>query len=91
VRRPAVHVELLDVFTNAVARPSTARRRSTTRVSTLFFQAVPWCADWREEGQLCVGELELDLEDLLGFETAARDVRAPERGRYHTRTLRAEP
>ncbi|MFZ2362711.1 MAG: ABC transporter substrate-binding protein, partial [Anaerolineae bacterium] len=63
--------ELLDVFTNAVARPSTATAPKYNEVSTLFFQAVHAVLTGEKQASSAVAELELDLEDLLGFETAA--------------------
>jgi trehalose/maltose transport system substrate-binding protein len=61
--------KLLDVFTNAVARPSTATAPKYNEVSTLFFQAVHSVLLGEKKGADAVAELELDLKDLLGFET----------------------
>ncbi len=63
--------KLLDVFTNAAARPSTATAPKYNEVSTLFFQAVHSVLTGEAEGSAALAELELDLEDLLGFETGA--------------------
>jgi trehalose/maltose transport system substrate-binding protein len=61
--------QLLDVFTNAVARPSTATSPKYNEVSTLFFQAVHDVLTGTSDADEALGTLELDLEDLLGFET----------------------
>jgi len=61
--------KLLDVFTNAVARPSTATAPKYNEVSTLFFQAVHDVLIGEKQGADAVAELELDLKDALGFET----------------------
>ena len=63
--------KLLDVFTGAVARPSTATAPKYNEVSTLFFQAVHSVLTGEKKASSAIAELELDLEDLLGFETAA--------------------
>jgi trehalose/maltose transport system substrate-binding protein len=63
--------QLLDVFTNAAARPSTATAPKYNEVSTLFFQAVHSVLTGENGGAAALAELELDLQDLLGFETGA--------------------
>jgi trehalose/maltose transport system substrate-binding protein len=63
--------QLLDVFTNAAARPSTATAPQYNEVSTLFFQAVHGVLTGENDGANALAELELDLQDLLGFETGA--------------------
>jgi len=63
--------QLLDVFTNAVARPSTATAPKYNEVSTLFFQAVHDVLTGASSGEDALAGLELDYQDLLGFETGA--------------------
>ena len=63
--------QLLDVFTGAVARPSTATAPQYNEASTAFFQAVHSVLTGDADGQTALEELELDLEDLTGFETGA--------------------
>jgi trehalose/maltose transport system substrate-binding protein len=60
--------QLYDVFINAVARPSTATAPQYNEVSTLFFQAVHSVLTGDVDALTALEELELDLEDLLGFE-----------------------
>lgn len=62
---------LYDVFTNAVARPSTATAPQYNEVSTLFFNAVHSVLTGESDADTALAELELDLEDLLGYETGA--------------------
>ncbi len=61
---------LYDVFTNAVARPSTATAPKYNDVSTLFFKAVHSVLSGDTDAQTAMEELELDLQDLLGYESA---------------------
>jgi trehalose/maltose transport system substrate-binding protein len=63
--------QLYDVFINAVARPSTATAPQYNETSTLFFQAVHSVLTGENDGQSAFEELELDLQDLLGFEVGA--------------------
>jgi trehalose/maltose transport system substrate-binding protein len=63
--------ELLDVFTNAVARPSTVTAPKYNQVSTLFFQSVYSVLTGQRQASSAIAELELNLVDLLGFETGA--------------------
>jgi trehalose/maltose transport system substrate-binding protein len=60
---------LYDVFTNAVARPSTATAPQYNQVSELFFQAVHSVLTGESDAQAAVEYLELDLMDTTGFET----------------------
>jgi trehalose/maltose transport system substrate-binding protein len=62
---------LYDVFINAVARPSTATAPNYNEVSTLFFQAVHSVLTGDNDAQTALEELELDLQDLTGFEVGA--------------------
>lgn len=61
---------LYEVFTNAVARPSTATAPQYNQVSELFFQAVHSVLTGESDSQTALEYLELDLMDLTGFETA---------------------
>jgi len=63
--------QLYDVFTGAVARPSTATAPKYNEVSTAFFQAVHSVLTGDTDGQTALEDLELDLEDLTGFEAGA--------------------
>lgn len=63
--------ELYDVFVNAVARPSTVTAPQYAETSTLFYNAVHSVLTGNAEGEDAVAELELDLQDLLGFPTGA--------------------
>jgi trehalose/maltose transport system substrate-binding protein len=60
---------LYDVFINAVARPSTQTAPQYADTSTLFFNAVHDVLTGNTDAETAFAELELDLEDLLGFET----------------------
>ena len=60
---------LYDVFINAVARPSTATAPKYNEVSTLFFNAVHSVLTGEKNADTALSELELDLQDLLGYET----------------------
>jgi trehalose/maltose transport system substrate-binding protein len=62
---------LFDVFTSAVARPSTATAPQYADVSALFFNAVHSVLTGETDGATAMEELELDLEDLTGFPTGA--------------------
>ena len=59
---------LLPVFTNAVARPSTASAPQYNEVSTIFFSNVSDVLNGKQSGEDAVITISLDLEDLLGFE-----------------------
>jgi len=61
---------LYDVFTNAVARPSTATAPNYNEVSTAFFNAVHDVLTGRENATDAMALLELDLQDITGFATA---------------------
>jgi len=63
--------KLYDVFTGAVARPSTATAPKYNEVSTAFFQAVHSVLTGDNDGQTALEELELDLAGITGFETGA--------------------
>ena len=60
---------LYDVFTHAVARPSTATAPKYNETSTIFFNGVHSVLTGEKDGQTAVEEMELDLQDLLGFES----------------------
>ena len=60
---------LYDVFINAVARPSTATAPQYSATSQLFFNAVHSVLTGSNNAEDAFAELELDLEDLLGFPT----------------------
>jgi trehalose/maltose transport system substrate-binding protein len=62
---------LLPVFTSAVARPSTASAPNYNEVSTIFFSNVAQVLTGEQSGEDAVANIELDLQDLLGFETGA--------------------
>jgi trehalose/maltose transport system substrate-binding protein len=60
---------LYDVFTNAVARPSTASAPNYNEVSTLFFKAVHKIISGESDDALAtLEELALDIADVTGFE-----------------------
>ncbi len=59
---------LYDVFINAAARPSTVTSPRYNEVSTKFFTAVHSVLTGQNDAQTALEELELDLEDLTGFE-----------------------
>ena len=63
--------KLLPVFTSAVARPSTATAPRYNEVSTIFFQNVSDVLTGKQNGTDAVANIELDLQDLLGFEVGA--------------------
>jgi trehalose/maltose transport system substrate-binding protein len=62
---------LLPVFTSAVARPSTASAPKYNEVSTIFFSSVADVLTGASTGEDAVANMELDLQDLLGFESGA--------------------
>jgi trehalose/maltose transport system substrate-binding protein len=59
---------LYDVFINAVARPSTATAPNYTPTSTLFYNAVHSVLMGDADAETAFAELELDLQDQLGFD-----------------------
>ena len=61
--------KLKDVFTSAVARPSTASAPKYNEVSTIFFQAVSDVLTKKSNGTDAVANMELDLQDKLKYET----------------------
>ena len=63
--------KLLPVFTSAVARPSTATAPQYNEVSNVFFTNVYDVLTGKQSGADGVANIELDLEDLLGFEVGA--------------------
>jgi trehalose/maltose transport system substrate-binding protein len=63
--------KLLPVFTSAVARPSTATAPSYNEVSNIFFTNVHDVLTGGQNGVDAVANIELDLQDLLGFESGA--------------------
>jgi trehalose/maltose transport system substrate-binding protein len=65
--------KLLPVFTSAVARPSTATAPNYNEVSNIFFSNVSDVLTGGQDGTDAVANIELDLQDLLGFETGAPD------------------
>ncbi|KUK89173.1 MAG: ABC-type sugar transport system, periplasmic component, partial [Mesotoga infera] len=67
---------LYSVFTNAVARPSTATAPRYNEVSTLFFKTVHSILSGTADAQNALEELALDLEDLTGFEVVWGNSRA---------------
>jgi trehalose/maltose transport system substrate-binding protein len=62
---------LYDVFINAVARPSTVTAPQYNETSTLFYNAVHSVLTGDAEADEALAELELDLEELLGYPTGA--------------------
>jgi trehalose/maltose transport system substrate-binding protein len=65
--------KLLPVFTSAVARPSTVTAPNYNEVSNIFFTNVAGVLTGQQNGTDAVANIELDLQDLLGFETGAPD------------------
>jgi trehalose/maltose transport system substrate-binding protein len=63
-------IKLYDVFTNAVARPSTATAPKYSETSVAFFTAVHSVLTGDNDARTALEELELDLSDLLGYPTA---------------------
>jgi trehalose/maltose transport system substrate-binding protein len=62
---------LFDVFTNAVARPSTVTAPQYSDVSSLFFNSVHSVLSGDNNAGDAFAELELDLEDLTGLPTGS--------------------
>ena len=62
--------ELLPVFQNAVARPSTATAPRYNEVSRAFFTAVHDVLTGNKDAETAMGELEIDLEELTGLPVA---------------------
>jgi trehalose/maltose transport system substrate-binding protein len=60
---------LLDVFTNAVARPSTITAPNYAQVSSAFYRAVHSVLTGEEDAENALALLELDLEALTGLPT----------------------
>lgn len=60
---------LLNVFTNAVARPSTASAPNYNEASTIFFSNVSDVLTGKQSGDDAVAAIALDLEELTGFST----------------------
>ena len=60
-------VKLYDVFINAAARPSTATAPKYNETSVAFFTAVHNVLTGKTDAETALEELELELEDLLGF------------------------
>ena len=62
---------LYDVFTNAVARPSTITAPNYAPVSQAFYRAVHSVLSGDEDAATAFALLELDLADMTGFEIGA--------------------
>jgi trehalose/maltose transport system substrate-binding protein len=60
-----------DVFTNAVARPSTVTAPNYSDVSSMFFNSVHSVLTAGNDAEDAFAELELDLEDATGFPTGS--------------------
>jgi trehalose/maltose transport system substrate-binding protein len=67
----AFMAEFLPVFQAAVARPSTATAPNYLQVSQLFYTAVNAVLKGDEDAADALANLELDIQDLTGFETGA--------------------
>ncbi|MDH3301019.1 MAG: ABC transporter substrate-binding protein [Acidimicrobiia bacterium] len=63
--------DLFDVFTNAVARPSTITAPNYNQTSVAFFNAVHGVLTGETDAQTAVEELELDIADITGLELAS--------------------
>jgi len=63
--------DLLPVFQNAVARPSTVTAPRYAEASKAFFTAVHDVLTGANDADTAMGELEIDLEDLTGLKAAA--------------------
>ena len=63
--------DLLPVFRNAVARPSTVSAPRYNEVSRAFFTAVHDVLTGAQDADTAMGSLEIDLEDLTGLKAAA--------------------
>lgn len=61
--------DLYDVFVNAVARPSTVTAPQYAETSTLYYNAVHSVLTGNSNAEDALAGLELDLQDLLGFDT----------------------
>ena len=61
--------DLYEVFTNAVARPSTISAPNYNQVSEYYFQAVHSVLTGQDDALTALEFLELDLQDLTGLET----------------------
>lgn len=61
--------DLYDVFVGTVARPSTATAPKYSETSTLFYNAFNAVLMGETDAETAFAELEIDLEELLGFET----------------------
>jgi trehalose/maltose transport system substrate-binding protein len=64
-------VKLYDVFINAAARPSTATAPKYNETSVAFFTAVHNVLTGKTDAKTALEELELELQDLLGFPTGS--------------------
>ena len=64
--------DLLPVFRNAVARPSTVSAPRYNEVSRAFFTAVHDVLTGNNDADSAMGELEITLEDLTGLSVAER-------------------
>jgi trehalose/maltose transport system substrate-binding protein len=62
---------MLPVLENAVARPSTATAPQYNEVSNIFFSNVSNVLTGQQDGTDAVANIELELQDLLGFEVGA--------------------
>jgi len=62
---------LFDVFTNAVARPSTVTAPNYSDVSSLFFNSVHSVLTGSTDAEAAFLELELDLVDMTGLDTGS--------------------
>lgn len=63
--------DLFDVFTNAVARPSTITAPNYNQTSVAFFNAVHGVLTGETDAQTAVEELELDIEEITGLPIAS--------------------
>ncbi|MDH4279455.1 MAG: ABC transporter substrate-binding protein, partial [Acidimicrobiia bacterium] len=59
--------DLYDVFTNAVARPSTVTAPNYNQTSVAFFNAVHSVLTGENDAPTALEELELDIEDITGL------------------------
>ncbi len=62
---------MLPVLEKAVARPSTATAPQYNEVSNIFFSNVSDVLTGKQNGADAAANIELDLQDLLGFEVGA--------------------
>jgi trehalose/maltose transport system substrate-binding protein len=62
--------KLYDVFTSAVARPSTATAPNYNQVSQVFYKGVYGVLMGQSDALTAVENMMLDLEELTGFESA---------------------